>query len=294
MSHALTFTLPSVVASGFLLDLADSTEPWRPTFEAAKVDVFALKADPKAFLEAGKALDNYIRNKVISLGGVELVKKTALAAVYAGVALPLTIYNTTTLVLDSDFTRCRVRCLRFLRVSPLTSAIPRQDKAKKAGIMLAEILEKQLQGKRPAVLIGYGPGATMILHCLLELHRRELGSLVYSATLISLPDSPSPVTWSAARSVVAHELVNCYSRNDWVLSLNSRLYTLNHRVGGLRAVEVEGVRDVNCSDLIEGHLDIRHKVSEVLARVKSGEEPQESFDTAALEEKAEQLKLSER
>ncbi|ORY49736.1 hypothetical protein BCR35DRAFT_336077 [Leucosporidium creatinivorum] len=248
-------TIPSltatVVASGFLLDLADSVEPWRPTFSAAKVDAYALKADPKAFLEAGQALDKYIRNKVISLGGAELIKTTALAAVYAGVALPLTIYNGTTMVLDSDFTRCR-------------------DKAKKAGVLLAEILEKQVQGKRPAVLIGYGPGATIILNCLLTLHARELGSLVYSATLISLPDSPSPVTWSAARSVVAHELINCYSVHDWTLALNARLYTLSNKVGGLRAVEVEGVRDVDVSDLVKGHLELRGKVGQILQRVKEG------------------------
>lgn len=143
---------------------------------------------------------------------------------YAGVALPLTIYNGTSMFLDSDFTRCRVR--RSLSVTlvlyPRADFPPSsraQDKAKKAGVLLAEILEKQVQGKRPAVLCGYGPGATIILHCLYELHRRELGSLVYSATLISLPDSPSTVSWSAARSVVAHELVNCYSTNDWTLAL---------------------------------------------------------------------------
>lgn len=111
-------SISKVVASGFLLDLADSTDPWRPTFAAAKVDAFALKADPKAFLEAGQALDNYIRNKVLTLGGTELIKTTALAAVYAGVALPLTIYNGTSMVLDSDFTRCRVSSVVF----PLKSA----------------------------------------------------------------------------------------------------------------------------------------------------------------------------
>lgn len=37
---------------------------------------------------------------------------------------------------DSDFTRCR-------------------DKAKAAGVVLAEILEKQVQGKRPAVLVSF-------------------------------------------------------------------------------------------------------------------------------------------
>jgi hypothetical protein len=173
--------------------------------------------------------------------------------------------------------------------------IPSQDKAKKAGVLLAEILEKQVQGKRPAILIGYGPGATIILNCLLTLHAREMGSLVYSATLISLPDSPSAVTWSAARSVVAHELINCYSVHDWVLALNSRLYTLSNRVGGLRAVEVEGVRDVDVSDLVKkGHLELRGKIEVILKRVKEGKGSKDEAkgdEARAMEKKLRETKL---
>lgn len=90
---------PTVVASGFLLDERDSIDPWRPTFEASRSDAYALKADPKAFLQAGQALQSFVRTKLISMGGTEVIKRTALASIYAGVALPLTIYNTTTMLL---------------------------------------------------------------------------------------------------------------------------------------------------------------------------------------------------
>jgi hypothetical protein len=95
-----------------------------------------------AFLEGGKALEGFIKNKLITMGGTELIKRTALAAVYAGVALPLTIFNTTSLALDSDFTRCK-------------------DKAKKAGVLLAEILEKEVQEKRPAILVSPSPSFSL-------------------------------------------------------------------------------------------------------------------------------------
>jgi len=135
----------------------------------------------------------------------------------------------------------------------LTSTELIQDKAKKAGVLLAEILEKQVQGKRPAVLVrsflsysisldlihyvtsqvGYGPGASLVLACLIELHRRQLGGqLVFSATLISLPEAPSAVAWASARSVVAHELINVYSKNDWVLAIAARLFTLSNKIAG--------------------------------------------------------------
>jgi len=82
------------------------------------------------------------------------------------------------------------------------------------------------------VLVGYGPGASLVLACLIELHRRQLGHLVYSATLISLPEAPSAVAWASARSVVAHELINVYSKNDWVLAIAARLFTLSNKIAG--------------------------------------------------------------
>ncbi|GAA5982329.1 hypothetical protein JCM5350_006146 [Sporobolomyces pararoseus] len=243
----------TIVASGFLLDLADSEHPWLSTYRNEQVDAYALKADPQTFLEGGKALEGFIKNKLITMGGTEIIKRTALAAVYAGVALPLTIFNTTSLALDSDFTRCK-------------------DKAKKAGVLLAEILEKEVQGKRPAVLVGYGPGASLIFSCLQELHRRKLGRLVYSATLISLPEAPSAVAWASARSVVAHEVINVYSKNDWVLAIAARLFTLSNKIAGLGPITVEGITNVDVSDILAGHLEIRSKLSTILERVKTRNE----------------------
>ncbi|KAK4700630.1 hypothetical protein P7C70_g5613, partial [Phenoliferia sp. Uapishka_3] len=247
-------SIPSLTAticcSGFLLDLEDSVSPWRPSFEKSNLDTFALKVDTATFLSAGRSLDKYLRNKVLQMGGQEILKTTALSALYAGVALPLAIFSGASTVLDSDFSRCR-------------------DKARKAGILLAEILEKKVQGSRPVILVGYGPGATIIFEALLELHRRELGSLVYIAILISLPSSPNAVKWASARSVVSNRLVNCHSTNDWVLAIAARLYTLSASVAGMQPVSAEGVENVDCSDLVTGHLELRGKITEILERVKA-------------------------
>lgn len=94
---------------------------------------------------------------------------------------------------------------------------------------------------------------------------------MYSAILIALPEGPSAVRWAAVRSVVAHEVVNCYSDRDWVGAIAARLYTLSAKVAGLRAVGVEGVRDVDCSDLVGGHLELRGKVAAILERVQTSE-----------------------
>lgn len=132
--------------------------------------------------------------------------------------------------------------------------------------------------------MGYGPGALLIFSCLEHLHSLGLSSLVHSAILISLPTSPSRAAWHRARSVVAHELVNVWNRNDYVLAIAARLYTLSPNIAGIRPVEwaeeeregsVRCVTNVDVSDLVgKGHLDLRNRMGEVLERVMERREEQ--------------------
>lgn len=97
-----------------------------------------------------------------------------------------------------------------------------QDRAKKAGRLLGEVLEKRVQGERPVVLVGTSLGALTVLHALLYLASlNESGGIpafVESAYLISLPAAPTPEEWVKVRSVVARRVVNAYSESDWVLA----------------------------------------------------------------------------
>lgn len=116
-------------------------------------------------------------------------------------------------------------------------------------------------------------GAITIFTCLLELHRRSLHNLVHSVYLISSPMSPTPLEWASIRNVVSYRLVNAYTTNDWVLAIVARLHSListrlSIRVAGMTAVEVEGVENVDLSDILEGHLEISKKMKEVLERLE--------------------------
>lgn len=64
----------------------------------------------------------------------EVIKRTALATVFAAIALPATVYKTACRALDNDFQRST-------------------DRTQKAGIILADVLEKGVQGNRPTVLV---------------------------------------------------------------------------------------------------------------------------------------------
>lgn len=155
---------------------------------------------------------------LIGKGISEIIKRTALAAVFSAVALPATVYKTATNTLDNAFQRSA-------------------DRAQKAGIILADVLEKGVQGNRPTVLVSFAPdlvlgvrtritfcacylfvvqigsslGAVTVMTCLLELQKRGLGGLVFDAVLISLPAAPTPAEWMKMRQVTSRRLINAYS-----------------------------------------------------------------------------------
>lgn len=114
-----------------------------------------------------------------------------------------------------------------------------QDRAKKAGRLLGEVLEKRVQGERPVVLVGTSLGALTVLHALLYLASLDdsmgvggVPAYVESAYLISLPAAPTPEEWGKVRSVVARRVVNAYSESDWVLAGVVRL-VLSILIGAL-------------------------------------------------------------
>lgn len=76
----------------------------------------------------------HIASFLIGKGISEIIKRTALAAVFSAIALPTTVYKTATKALDNDFQQAT-------------------DRAHKAGTILADVLEKGVQGNRPTILV---------------------------------------------------------------------------------------------------------------------------------------------
>lgn len=48
------------------------------------------------------------------------------------------------------------------------------DRARKAGLILADALCNNVQGDRPVTLVGFSLGAKTIYHCLVELASRGM------------------------------------------------------------------------------------------------------------------------
>ncbi|KAG9121377.1 hypothetical protein FRC07_002689 [Ceratobasidium sp. 392] len=222
-------------------------------------DVFVLRHSPDVMLSIGDTLNTWVRTKLLTKAGKEIIAQTAFNAVLAAIALPMTIYSTTGLALDNDWIRA---C----------------DKAKKAGSLLAEVLKEKVQGERPITLVASSLGALALFKALLVLADSDDVNepLIDSAILISLPQVVSSDEWELARTVVSRRLVNAYSTRDFVLAGVGRLHEVVSGAGfggmaGLNAVHITGVDDVNVSELVGGHFDINGNMTKMLGAVKVNE-----------------------
>jgi surfactin synthase thioesterase subunit len=95
--------------------------------------------------------------------------------------------------------------LGYLIDNPWSNAL---DRAKAAGLILADVLAKKQMGARPITLVGFSLGARVIYYALLELHRQKAFGLVQNVYMIGAPVSPSRKNWLQARAMVAGRFVN--------------------------------------------------------------------------------------
>merc|ERR1712070_517091 len=100
-----------------------------------------------------------------------------------------------------------------------------------------------------------------------QLHSRGLFHIVADVVLMGGPLSTTwtdyagarrvltskKQRWERARAVVSGRFVNCFSRKDWVLAALYRYMEMGICVAGLGEVTVDGVQNVDCSDIISGH-----------------------------------------
>ncbi|RUS15585.1 hypothetical protein BC937DRAFT_92262 [Endogone sp. FLAS-F59071] len=191
----------TICISGYLLTSKDEVmTPWRSTFNRTldNRDVYCVEFEPEVLLALGTAFDTFIASEALKYTGAQLVGRTVLAAFFSALALPGALMKAADLI-----------------DNPWQLGV---DRAVKAGLVLADVLQEHVQGRRPATLIGYSLGALVIWSALKELARLGKAGLVDTAILIGAPVSAANLEqWDAVASVVARRIVNCYSEDDWVL-----------------------------------------------------------------------------
>ncbi|KAL1935010.1 hypothetical protein VTP01DRAFT_4150 [Rhizomucor pusillus] len=125
----------TICISGYYLHEKDEFRtPWERGFSKAKNfnDIYCLQYESDALLDLGIAFRKFVKNQALRYAGLEVAKQTALNAFFAAMALPATLLKIAD-VIDNPW---------------LIAA----DRSRRAGVVLADILEQRVQGNRPCSL----------------------------------------------------------------------------------------------------------------------------------------------
>ncbi|KUI53687.1 hypothetical protein VP1G_01104 [Cytospora mali] len=259
----------AIAISGWLVDKEEVVLPWK-VISGRSTEAFALRWELEALLRLGCALNTYIKSYAWGYLKKEIISRTIFAALASALTLPYGLAKATR-VIDN----------------PFSVAVARSEKA---GRVLADALINKVQGERPVTLIGYSLGARVIYSCLNELADRKAFGLVESVCLMGAPVPSDPINWRRIRSVVAGRVINVYSTNDFLLAFLYRTNSLQYGVAGLQAIqEVQGIENVDVSDLVDGHTRYRFLVGSILQELQL-----EDIDDEAVEKQLKKLKREDK
>uniref|UniRef100_M0ZW13 Transmembrane and coiled-coil domain-containing protein n=3 Tax=Solanum tuberosum TaxID=4113 RepID=M0ZW13_SOLTU len=221
-----------VLISGLVFKEEDFVRPWEGQHDNS--ERYVLQWESKNLIAVSTAIQDWLTSRL----AMELMKRGAMMTVIktllTALALPATLLAMTDFI-DSKW----------------AIAVDRSDKA---GKLLAEVLQKGLQGNRPVTLVGFSLGARVIFKCLQVLSESENTSgLVERVVLLGAPIAIKNMNWEAARKVVAGRFVNAYATNDWMLGIAFRASLLTRGLAGIQPVDVPGIENVDVTELIDGH-----------------------------------------
>ncbi|CAK9782804.1 DUF726-domain-containing protein [Cutaneotrichosporon oleaginosum] len=237
-----------ITVGGFMAGKGDDVRLPFSVLDQIVGDVFSVLWEPEMMAEMGNAIA-IISNEVLSSVGQQILAATIAGVLMSALQWPVLLAK-----------------LGYLIDNPWSNAM---DRAKAAGLVLADVLIERHVGVRPTSLIGFSLGARVIFYALLELSRRGAYGIVQDVYLFGATFTANRQTWLDARSVVGGRFVNGFSTNDWMLGYLLRAATGGlQTVAGLRPVEtVPGLENVEVTDLIHGHMSYRTVMPQLLARV---------------------------
>jgi len=168
------------------------------------------------------------------------------------------------------------------------------NRAEEAGIELANCLLENQAGHRPVNLIGFSMGARIIYTCLKELakhqeiwedlrsdeveqrkkYSREPASIIEDVILMGMPNHLSTRSWLSMRRLISGRLINCYSKNDFILKFLfqiKRMSGILRPVCGTCSVDLPGVENYDVTNFITSHSDYCLAVNDILDLVRFGQ-----------------------
>ncbi|CAN6541565.1 unnamed protein product [Malus baccata var. baccata] len=236
-----------ILVSGFVFDEEDFMKPWEGHDD--NLERYAVLWESKNLIAVSTAIQDWLTS-TLAMG---LMKQgammTVLGTLVTAFAWPATLLAATAFI-DSKW----------------AIAVDRSDKA---GKLLAEVLLKGIHGNRPVTLVGFSLGARVIFKCLQCLAETEHhAELVERVVLLGAPISIADEKWEAARKMVAGRFVNAYSTNDWMLGVAFRASLLSRGLAGIQPINVQGIENVDVTDIIDSHSSYLWSTKQILELVE--------------------------
>ncbi|KAL7419736.1 hypothetical protein Q5752_005652 [Cryptotrichosporon argae] len=237
-----------LTVGGFMASKVDDVRLPFSILDSIVGDVFSVLWEPEMMAEMGGAL-KILTGEVLTQVGQQILQMTIMTGLMSALQWPMILTK-----------------LGYLIDNPWSNAL---DRAKAAGLILADVLIQRHAGVRPTSLIGYSLGARVIFYALCELARVKAYGIVQDVFLFGATVTAPRQTWLEARSVVGGRFVNGFASNDWMLGYLFRATSGGlGTVAGLRPVEtVPGLDNVEVTDIITGHMSYRSLMPQLLARV---------------------------
>ncbi|KAH7484682.1 Transmembrane and coiled-coil domain-containing protein 4 [Phytophthora ramorum] len=250
-SNAISSSTSTTSTSGSVWEIGTKHEPlraWRWKDRFPQGDQYCLVWEEAGLRRFGKSMRTFAAEQVSNYATTEIVKYTALAALFAAVAIPRVILRLADII-DNAWTVT-------------------MNAADTSGKLLANALRQREQGLRPVTLVGYGMGARLIFSCLKELAKSgsldESCGIVENAVLLGSPVPLARDDWANARRVVSGRLINGYSDKDWMLGVMYRYQGWSLNSAGIAPIDIDGVENVDLSEIIGGHLEYKSKIGAIM------------------------------
>lgn len=238
-----------ITVSGWMNGKADDVRLPFSTVDPVMGDMFSLLWEPEMLQSMGQTI-GILASEALSTSIQQILGATILTTLMAAIQLPMALSK-----------------LSYLLDNPWNVSL---DRAWKGGKIMADTLISGNMGVRPITLVGFSLGARLIYSCLMELAKRGVFGLIENVIILGSPIAVKVDQMALARSVVSGRFVNGYSRNDWILG-----YLFRATSGGLLSVagllpidNVFGVENIDCSELVDGHMAYRTAIPKILKKME--------------------------
>lgn len=228
-------------------DQDDPRLPFSPV-DSMMGDLYSVLWEPDLMREMGAAM-GILWNETVAAGIQQVLAVTVAGSLIGALAWPLWLAK-----------------LSYLIDNPWSNSL---DRARAAGLILADVILRRQMGSRPLTLVAFSLGARVIFYALRELYRVNGFGLVQDVYLVGAPVTASNKVWRQVRSVVAGRFVNGYSKTDWILGYLHRATS-----GGLASVAglnpilgAPNVDNVDLTHIVPGHLAYRALMPLVLGEL---------------------------